>query len=142
MYRLAIASGSRADYGLLRPLINTLGHSGHFDIDLFVTGSHLSDDHGLTKNEICTDHLDNIHEIPCALGATVDVAVSVAQILTGVSQVLKSCKAKSIIILGDRFEAFAFAQASPNNYPHMGYRRHDLAPRSSQPLHRGNNDRE
>ena len=112
MYRLAIASGSRADYGLLRPLINTLGRSGHFDIDLFVTGSHLSDDHGLTKNEICTKHLDNIHEIPCALGATVDVAVSVAQIMTGVSEVLKSCKAKSIIILGDRFEAFAFAQAA------------------------------
>ncbi|MFM6966611.1 MAG: hypothetical protein ACKOWI_04520, partial [Rhodoluna sp.] len=58
--KIAVMTGTRADYGLLRPLIAELdaasqGDNPTVDLQLIVTGTHLSAEHGRTIEEIVRD---------------------------------------------------------------------------------------
>ena len=55
--KICIVTGSRAEYGLLRNLILNLKKKKKFKISLIVTGTHLSNKHGFTINEIIKDKL-------------------------------------------------------------------------------------
>jgi len=55
--KICVITGSRADYGLLRPLIKKLETSLFFDLQIVVTGSHTSEKHGNTISEIEEDKL-------------------------------------------------------------------------------------
>ena len=50
--RICVITGSRAEFGLLKNLINELNKSKKIEIKLIVTGSHLSKQYGLTLDEI------------------------------------------------------------------------------------------
>ena len=54
--KICVITGSRADYGLLRPLIRKIQSSIVFDLQLIVTGSHISYNHGNTISEIKEDN--------------------------------------------------------------------------------------
>ena len=55
MRKIAIMTGTRADYGLLRPLIAAVDASPEAELQLIVTGTHLSAQHGKTIDEIVRD---------------------------------------------------------------------------------------
>ena len=55
MRKIAIMTGTRADYGLLRPLIAAVDASREAELQLIVTGTHLSAQHGKTIDEIVRD---------------------------------------------------------------------------------------
>ena len=55
--KICVVTSSRADYGLLRFLIHKIEMSSFFDLQLVVSGSHLSKIHGHTLNEIIQDNI-------------------------------------------------------------------------------------
>ena len=52
---IAVTSGTRADYGILRPVLDEIKNSKKLDLKLIVTGSHFSKEHGMTVNQIKKD---------------------------------------------------------------------------------------
>ena len=112
MKNLIIFTSTRADYGLLRNLIEKLSSNKNFNVRLLVTGTHLSEKFGYTKKEIYSDgYKNNIDEI---LISNIDKQKTSE--VTGIciqkySKYLKSKEYNLAIILGDRFEAFAMATA-------------------------------
>ena len=55
MYKVCVVTGTRAEYGLLRPLLIKLNGHDSIDLQLVVTGSHLSEQFGNTQKEIQED---------------------------------------------------------------------------------------
>ena len=61
--KICFVTGSRADYGLLKSLIEKFQNRKQFKTDIIVTGSHLSQKHGFTIKEIIKDKIKTIHKI-------------------------------------------------------------------------------
>ena len=57
MKKICIATGTRAEYGLLKPLIDKINAESTFKLQLLVTGAHLSPEFGLTYRTIESDGL-------------------------------------------------------------------------------------
>ena len=55
--KICVVSSSRAEYGLLKNLIFKIRKSKKLKLQLIVTGTHLSQRHGLTYKEIIKDNL-------------------------------------------------------------------------------------
>lgn len=112
--KIAAFTGSRAEYGLLSYLLKEINADSRFELQLIVSGSHLSSSFGLTVNEIESDGLKPTHFVP--LGLERIPRPSMAELtsiaLSGVAACLLSSQPELIIILGDRYEAFACAAAS------------------------------
>ena len=53
--KITVITGTRAEYGLLRPILLELKKRKNFELFLIVTGTHLSKEHGMTINEINKD---------------------------------------------------------------------------------------
>ena len=60
--KILVTTGTRAEYGLLRPILNEIVKSKKLKLHLIVTGTHLSKKHGYTINEIknAVDHLAKV----------------------------------------------------------------------------------
>ena len=112
MKKLIIFTSTRADYGLLRNLIEKLTSNEKFNVRLLVTGTHLSEKYGDTIEEIYSDGYRNkVDEI---LISNIDQKNSSEVIGICIQKYSIYLKAKNYnlaIILGDRFEAFAMASA-------------------------------
>ena len=55
MIKISVVTGTRAEYGLLKPLIRLIHQSPDFELQLIITGMHLSQEFGYTINEILND---------------------------------------------------------------------------------------
>ena len=55
MKKICVITGTRAEYGLLKPLIQKIDRDGDLELQLVVTGMHLSPEFGLTYQEIEQD---------------------------------------------------------------------------------------
>ena len=53
--KICVTTGTRAEYGLLKPILNEISKSKKLDLYLIVTGMHLSKKHGYTISEIIND---------------------------------------------------------------------------------------
>ena len=112
-YSIAVVTGSRAEYGLLRPVILKLAKSS-LDLKLVVTGSHLSDAYGKTVTEIEADRVP--------ISARIDilkfqdspnpVVNTVSYTIMAFSDWFTTEKPDCVLVLGDRYEIFAVAQAA------------------------------
>ena len=58
MRKIAIVTATRAEYGILRPLIFRLNEEKTFQVQLYVTGTHLSQQYGNTQEEIVKDAIE------------------------------------------------------------------------------------
>ena len=112
--KIFVITGSRADYGLLKPLIIKLKKEKNFTIKLVVTGSHLEKKFGLTFKDIEKDKIKINYKLNInAKGSSkIDVSNSFNRLINKASLLLKKKKPDSVIVLGDRYEIFAFALAS------------------------------
>ena len=114
MKKLVVYTSSRADYGLLRPLIDRLKKSSAVKPVLFVTGTHLSDQYGRTIDEIKAEHADIIGaEVNHSLGGQdyIDTAKAMSEALLAYAQNLQMIKPDYALVLGDRYEAMSFGLA-------------------------------
>ena len=112
--KITIVTGSRAEYGLLRNLITKFNDSDSFDLNLIVTGSHLSEEYGNTIDEIKEDGLKINNEVFLDLNEDSEQSIAKA-ISEGISQltnILSKEKPDLVLILGDRYEIFSVAIAA------------------------------
>ena len=85
MKKICIVTGTRADYGLLKNIIDGINRSPSFDLQLIATGSHLSPEFGLTYREIEADghKIDRKLEILLSSDTAVGITKSMGLALGG-----------------------------------------------------------
>ena len=118
--KIAVTTGARADYGLLRPILSKISSSKNLDLFLIVTGMHLSPEFGSTYKFIEADgfHIDRKVEILVSSDTSIGVSKSIGLGLIGFADAFDALKPDIILLLGDRFETFAAAIVSfANNVP-------------------------
>ncbi|MCX5778213.1 MAG: UDP-N-acetylglucosamine 2-epimerase [Elusimicrobia bacterium] len=108
--KICFVTGSRAEYGLLCPLIKRISKEKTFRIQIAVTGMHLIKDFGNTYREIAKDYkIDAKVDIGLKGSADTDVAHAVATGISGFTKSFSVLKPDFVILLGDRYEIFAAA---------------------------------
>ncbi len=112
--KIAVLTSSRADYGILYPLISKLKADNYFKVDIIAFGSHLSIISGKTKQLIQKDGFDikySLHTSP-QNDSPLDISNSMANTISKFAKIWKKEKYKLIIVLGDRYEIFAACTSS------------------------------
>ena len=111
---IAVFTGSRADYGLLFWLMKDIQASDHLSLQTLVSGMHLSAKHGDTWRDIEKDgfRIDQRVDLQLTGDQALDIAQAVGRGVSGMAQALSAMKPDILVILGDRFEALAAAQAA------------------------------
>lgn len=114
MRTVAVLTGTRADYGLLRGLLRELRADPAVRLRLLVTGTHLSEGFGRTASEIERDGFDIDASVPIWSGedGAVDAAADVGGAIPSYARVLAEMDPDVLVLLGDRLEAFAAATAA------------------------------
>ncbi len=114
MKKICIATGTRAEYGLLKLIIDKVYHSVDMELQLVVTGMHLSTEFGLTYREIEEDGYPIISKIEMLLSSDTAVGItkSMGLALIGFADFFEKYHPDIIIILGDRYEMLAVASAA------------------------------
>lgn len=111
--RVCVVTSSRADWGLLHPVVAALRASPRLHTQLVVTGSHLEAQHGLTVSEVRqSGPLDREVLIALHDDRPTGIAVSMGLALTGFVAAFGELAPDLVLLLGDRFEIFAVAQAA------------------------------
>ncbi len=120
MKKIAVVTSTRAEFGLLCPLIRELRkyESTNVHIELIVTGTHLSYDFGYTVDEIRNNGLriDVELEIPVASDTPLDTSNNQAIALKKFTELFLKKKYAGIVILGDRYEMLSIAIAAGNTH--------------------------
>ena len=106
--RILFLSGTRADFGKLKSLIEITRNSDLFDVHIFATGMHLQQKYGYTVNEIIKCGYKNIFKyINHTSEKTMDLTL--AKTIEGLSNYVREFNPDLIIVHGDRIEALAGA---------------------------------
>lgn len=114
MIKVAVFTGTRAEYGLLFWLLKDIQADDEMQLQLLVSGSHLSPEHGETYQQIEQDgfHIDEKIEILLSSDSAVGTAKSIGLGVLGFSDALARLNPDVLVLLGDRFEALAIAQTA------------------------------
>ncbi len=112
--RICVATSGRADYGLLTWPMRDIAAADGLSLQLLVTGTHLEPRHGMTVGQIEADGFAIDARVPMELTADdpTGLARSSAAALTGAVEALERLKPDILLLLGDRFETLALAQAA------------------------------
>ena len=114
MKTACIVTGTRAEYGLLRWVMDGVKGSSKLKLQLIVTGAHLSRHFGLTVREI-EGHgfrIDRRVEMLLSSDTSVGITKSMGLALCGLADALADLKPDILVLLGDRYETFAAAVAA------------------------------
>lgn len=116
MKRICILTATRAEYGLLKPIISKLMGVAQFDVRIVVTGAHLSPEFGLTYKEIETDGMLIDKKIEILLSADTPSAISKSMGLAMISfaDYFEELKPDMLLVLGDRYETLAVCSVAMN----------------------------
>ena len=113
MRSICVVTATRAEYGLLRPVVQKLAASADLQLRLVVTGAHLCPRLGLTVTEIEKDGFAIDARLPIFTGdAAEPVAQTIARTLTVFDEYFAQSAPDCLLVLGDRFEIFAVATAA------------------------------
>jgi len=112
--RICVVTGTRAEYGLLKPLMREIAHDAELELQVIATGMHLSPEFGLTYQEIVRDGftIDARVEMLLSSDTAVGTAKSMGLGVIGFADALERLRPHLLVVLGDRFEILAAAQAA------------------------------
>ena len=112
--KICVITGSRAEYGLLYWLLKGIQEDSGLELQIIVTGMHLSPEFGLTYKVIEQDGftLDAKVEMLLASDTPVGIAKSIGLGVIGFADALDRLRPDMLVLLGDRFEILAAAQAA------------------------------
>ncbi len=112
--KICIVTGSRAEYGLLRPLLEEIRADKNLSLQLIVTGMHLSKEFGLTYKEIVKDKFKIDAKIKMLSNSdnSVDISKSMGVAMEPFAKAYKRLNPDIIVVLGDRFEILAAVTAA------------------------------
>ncbi|ABE52491.1 UDP-N-acetylglucosamine 2-epimerase [Methanococcoides burtonii] len=107
--KIAVVTGTRADYGIYLPVLKAIQRSSKLDLSLIVTGMHLSETFGHTVDEIEKDGFSIDAKIPLGLleDSGASMALDVGICILGLTDALKKIKPDILLVLGDRGEMLA-----------------------------------
>lgn len=116
MKKIAIVTATRAEYGILTPLIKSIEEDVDLQLELIVTGTHLSDKHGMTVSFIQNDGVEIAEQIPILAegNAPYDISVTMANALCGFADYFRKNHPDAVVLLGDRTEMLGIAAAAMN----------------------------
>lgn len=111
--KVCVFTGTRAEYGLLRPLLVKLSNDSRIELQLVVSGMHLLEKFGFTYKEIESDgfFIDKKVEILDDEDSAQSISRAIGIGITEMTKALNELKPEIVVILGDRFEALAAATA-------------------------------
>lgn len=114
MRKICIVTGTRAEYGLLYWLMKEILEDDQLHLQLVVTGMHLSPEFGLTYRTIEEDGftIDARVEMLLSSDTPVGIAKSIGLGVIGFADALDRIKPDIMVVLGDRYEILAAAQAA------------------------------
>lgn len=114
MKKIGIVTGTRAEYGILSGLIKLVHDDPELELQLVVTGMHLSPEFGLTWKEIAKDGFPIVRKVEMLLSSDTAVGVVKSMALGQISlaETFQELKPDIIVLLGDRTETFAAASAA------------------------------
>lgn len=112
--KICVITGTRADYGLLRSVMQGIKDDSDLTLQVIATGMHLSPEFGLTYREIEQDgfKIDRKVEMLTSSDTSVGIAKSMGLGLIGFADTLNELKPDLIVVLGDRFEIFSAVSAA------------------------------
>ena len=116
MKKVAVVTATRAEYGILRPLIMCLEAEAEIELQLLVTGTHLSEKYGKTEDEIVKDGLPIYERIPILEegNSAYDVSCTMANAIKGFAGYFAKEHPDLVVILGDRTEMLGICSAAMN----------------------------
>jgi len=112
--RICVVTGSRAEYGLLYWLMKGIAEDPTLELQIIATGMHLSPEFGLTYRAIEADGFGIAAKVEMLMSSDspVGVAKSIGLGVGGIAEALDRLAPDMVILLGDRFEILAAAQAA------------------------------
>jgi len=125
--KITVTTGSRSEYGILRPVLQQISKSKKLELFLIVTGMHLSKKHGMTINEIRNDGFKisaSVNMMP-SKDSNYLMSVALGKGIIKFSKIFQKIRPDINLILGDRDEMLASALAAyhmniPNAHIHGG----------------------
>ncbi len=112
--RICIVTGTRAEYGLLYWLMKEIQEDADLELQIIVTGMHLSPEFGLTYSQIEKDgfKLDRKIEMLLSSDTQIGISKSIGLGMIGFSEAYSDLKPDIVVLLGDRFEIFSAATSA------------------------------
>lgn len=112
--RILYVTGTRADFGLMARTLKAINSASEFDLQILVTGMHLSEAFGLTVNEIKASGFKIVAEVPIdhSINSGARMARSIGEMLIEFSFVMERERPDVVMLLGDRGEMLAAAIAA------------------------------
>jgi len=112
--KICIVTTTRAEYGILKPLLSEIDADDTLTLELVVTGTHLSVKHGATYKEIEADGFKIDAKIAMNLDDDSNEALSfaMAQLQRDITKVFSDLEPDIVVILGDRYEILSVATAA------------------------------
>jgi GDP/UDP-N,N'-diacetylbacillosamine 2-epimerase (hydrolysing) len=112
--KICIITGTRAEYGLLRWVMQYIKDDAALSLQIIVTGMHLSPEFGLTYKAIEQDgfRIDRMVEMLTSSDTSVGIAKSMGLGMIGFADALHDLQPDLVVVLGDRFEIFSAVSAS------------------------------
>lgn len=106
MRKICVITGTRAEFGLLRPLIELIANDNELQLQLIATGMHLSPEFGYTLNEITEAGFMVDKKVECLLSSDSSIGVSktIALAISGFADALDELTPDLVVVLGDRTE--------------------------------------
>ena len=114
MKKICVVTGARADYGLLRWVMHEIRTTPRLQLQVAVTGAHLSPEFGLTWRNIVEDGFAIDAKVEMLLGSDTPVGVtkSLALAVAGFADALALLKPDLLLVLGDRYEILGAVSAA------------------------------
>ncbi|MDC1036195.1 UDP-N-acetylglucosamine 2-epimerase [Alphaproteobacteria bacterium] len=114
MKKICAVTGTRAEYGLLRWVMEGIRQSPELELQLIATGMHLSPEFGMTVEEIEADGfmIDRNVEMLLSSDTAMGVTKSMGLGMIGFADALAELKPDLMLVLGDRYEIFAAAASA------------------------------
>lgn len=115
MKKIAVVTATRAEYGLLSPVIRELRKREDNDlkVDLIVTGTHLSRQYGMTVEEV-KYRIDHEISVSVKSDTGIDISENQSEVLVKFTELFNTEKYNAVLLLGDRYETLAIAIAAGN----------------------------
>ncbi len=110
---ISVVTGSRADFGLLEDVISRINDSPNLELELIVTGSHLSDSFGRTGTQIASMGYANTVEIAInvEIKSETELTIAISDLVQKIATHYSMKKPSLTIVLGDRYEILGVAVA-------------------------------
>jgi GDP/UDP-N,N'-diacetylbacillosamine 2-epimerase (hydrolysing) len=115
--KISILTATRAEYGLLKPIIAKLNALSEFDVKIVVTGAHLSPEFGLTYQEIENDGfiIDKKIEILLSADTSSSISKSMGLAMISFADYFSDINPDLLVVLGDRYETLAVVITAMNH---------------------------